>query len=105
MEFGLGRLKRRSVDVRIGTNVVIKYPEFVSIGDHVAIDVTYITTSLEIGSYVNVGPHCSVDTLVHSASLPRRLHGAADNSTEIRYSGHGLHCSSGGNAWGRRGRW
>jgi acetyltransferase-like isoleucine patch superfamily enzyme len=41
--------------------VVIRYPELVSIGDHVAIDdFTYITTSAEIGSYVHIGPNCSI---------------------------------------------
>ena len=61
MGFDLGRLKECGVDVRIGANVVIGYPELVSIGDHVAIDdFTYITTSLDIGSYVHIGPHCSI---------------------------------------------
>jgi acetyltransferase-like isoleucine patch superfamily enzyme len=61
MEFDLGRLKQCGVDVRIGANVVIRYPELVSIGDHVAIDdFTYVTTSLEIGNYVHIGPHCSI---------------------------------------------
>lgn len=61
MEFDLGCLKQCGVDVRIGPSVVIRYPELVSIGDHVAIDdFTYITTSLEIDSYVHVGPHCSI---------------------------------------------
>src|SRR5579872_6833836 len=61
MEFDLGRLKRCGVDVRIGPHVVIRYPELVSIGDHVAIDdFTYITTSLEVSNYVHIGPHCSI---------------------------------------------
>jgi galactoside O-acetyltransferase len=61
MEFDLGRLKRCGTDVKIGPHVVIRYPELVSIGDHVAIDdFTYITTSLEIGRYVHIGPHCSI---------------------------------------------
>jgi acetyltransferase-like isoleucine patch superfamily enzyme len=61
MEFDLGRLKRCGVDVRIRPNVVIKYPELVSISDHVAIDdFTYITTSVDFGSYIHVGPHCSI---------------------------------------------
>lgn len=61
MEFDLSRLKHCGVDVRIGPHVVIKYPELVSIGDHVAIDdFTYVTTSLEIGNYVHIGPHCSI---------------------------------------------
>jgi acetyltransferase-like isoleucine patch superfamily enzyme len=61
MEFDLGRLKRCGIDVRISPSVVIRYPEAVSIGDHVAIDdFTYITTSLEVGSYVHIGPHCSI---------------------------------------------
>src|SRR5438094_9177540 len=61
MEFDQGRLKKCGVDVRIGSNVVIRYPELVSIGDHVAIDdFTYITTSLDVGSYVHIGPNCSI---------------------------------------------
>jgi galactoside O-acetyltransferase len=61
MGFDLGRLQKCGVDVRIGANVVISYPELVSIADHVAIDdCTYITTSLDIGSYVHIGPHCSI---------------------------------------------
>ena len=49
------------MDVRIASTVVIRYPEVVSIGDHVAIDdFTYITTSTEVGSYVHIGPHCSI---------------------------------------------
>jgi acetyltransferase-like isoleucine patch superfamily enzyme len=61
MEFDLKRLKRCGQDVKIGPSVVIRYPELVSIGDHVAIDdFTYITTSAEIGSYVHIGPHCSI---------------------------------------------
>ena len=61
MEFDTGRLKRCGVDVRIAPSVVIRYPELVSIGDHVAIDdFTYVTTSLEIGSYVHIGPQRSI---------------------------------------------
>jgi acetyltransferase-like isoleucine patch superfamily enzyme len=61
MEFDLRRLKRCGQDVRIAPSVVIRYPELVSIGDHVAIDdFTYITTSVEIDSYVHIGPHCSI---------------------------------------------
>lgn len=49
------------MDVRIAPNVVIRYPEAVSIGDHVAIDdFTIITTSMEVGSYIHIGPHCSI---------------------------------------------
>jgi acetyltransferase-like isoleucine patch superfamily enzyme len=61
MAFDLGRLKQCGVDVRIAPSVVISYPELVSIGDHVAIDdFTYITTSLDLGSYIHIGPHCSI---------------------------------------------
>jgi acetyltransferase-like isoleucine patch superfamily enzyme len=61
MEFDLRRLKRCGVDVRISPRAVIKYPELVSFGDHVAIDdFTYITTSVDFGSYIHVGPHCSI---------------------------------------------
>ena len=61
MEFDLRRLKQCGVDVRIAPSVVIRYPELVSVGDHVAIDdFTYITTSVELGSYIHIGPHCSI---------------------------------------------
>lgn len=61
IEFDLSRLKHCGIDVRISDNAIIKYPELVSIGDHVAIDAfTYITTAAQIGSYVHIGPHCSI---------------------------------------------
>jgi galactoside O-acetyltransferase len=59
--FNLRHLKSCGADVRIASTVIIKHPELVSIGDHVAIDdFTYITTAIEIGSYVHIGPHCSI---------------------------------------------
>jgi len=48
-------------DVRISDTVFFRYPELVSIGNHVAIDgFVYITTELIIHNYVHIGPHCSI---------------------------------------------
>ncbi len=45
-------------DVIIDNDVVFKRPEFVSIGDHVAIDKGfYCTTKIEIGNYVHISPY------------------------------------------------
>ena len=59
--YPLDRLRRCGRDVRIASNVIIKYPELVSVGDHVAIDdFCYITTALEIGDYVHIAALCSI---------------------------------------------
>jgi acetyltransferase-like isoleucine patch superfamily enzyme len=59
--FDYSRLKRCGTDVRIADSAVIKNPELVSIGNHVAIDdFCYITTALEVGDYVHIGPYCSI---------------------------------------------
>lgn len=61
MPYDNSRLKSCGNDVLISDQVIIKYPELVSIGDHVAIDgFVYISTALEIGSYVHIGPHVSI---------------------------------------------
>jgi dTDP-4-amino-4,6-dideoxy-D-glucose acyltransferase len=60
-EFDYSKLKSCGIDVRISKNVQIKHPELVSIGNHVAIDdFFYVTTALEIGDYVHIGPFCSI---------------------------------------------
>lgn len=60
-EFDYSKLKSCGVDVRISKNVVIKHPELVTIGNHVAIDdFFYVTTELVIGDYVHIGPFCSI---------------------------------------------
>jgi acetyltransferase-like isoleucine patch superfamily enzyme len=60
-EFDYSKLKRCGQDVRIADYVIIKYPELVSIGSHVAIDnYCYISTALEIGNYIHIGPLCSI---------------------------------------------
>lgn len=48
----------KGFDVIIDNDVVFKRPEFIKIGDHVAIDKGfYCTTSLEIGDYVHISPY------------------------------------------------
>jgi acetyltransferase-like isoleucine patch superfamily enzyme len=57
------KFKFKSVgkNVEIGSNVYFRYPELVSLGDNVIIDdFCYFTTSLDIGNFVHIGPHCSV---------------------------------------------
>ena len=57
----LGKLRHCGTDVRIAETVVIKYPDLVSIGNHVAIDdFCCISTGLEIGDYVHISPLCSI---------------------------------------------
>lgn len=59
--FDYNLLRRCGSDVRIAPSVVIKYPELVSIGDHVAIDdFCYISAAMEIGEYVHIGPMCTI---------------------------------------------
>jgi dTDP-4-amino-4,6-dideoxy-D-glucose acyltransferase len=60
-EFDYSALKSCGKDVRIAPTVFIKYPELVSIGDHVAIDnYCHFTAAMEIGSYIHIGPFCSL---------------------------------------------
>ncbi len=59
--FDYRRLKHCGTDVRIADSAVIKNPELVSLGNHVAIDdFCYITTALEVGDYVHLGPYSSI---------------------------------------------
>jgi dTDP-4-amino-4,6-dideoxy-D-glucose acyltransferase len=60
-DFDYSKLKYCGEDVRIGSNVIIKYPELVSIGDHVAIDsFCYFTTAVEMGDYIHIAPYVSI---------------------------------------------
>jgi galactoside O-acetyltransferase len=60
-EYDYTQLLHCGKDVRIASSVAIRHPELVSIGSHVAIDdFCYITTSLEVGDYVHIGPFCSI---------------------------------------------
>jgi len=55
------KLKSCGTDVRISANVMIRRPELVSIGNHVAIDDGfYCTTALEIGDYVHIAPYTTI---------------------------------------------
>jgi len=60
-EYDYSKLLSCGSDVRIASSVVIKHPELVTIGSHVAIDdYCYVTTSLQVGDYVHIGPHCTI---------------------------------------------
>ena len=59
--FDLSSLKAVGNDVHIGSNVAIRRPQLVNIGNHVAIDTgAYITTAAEIADYVHIGPYVTV---------------------------------------------
>lgn len=61
MPFDYSTLKSCGRDVRIADTAVIRNPDLVSIGDHVAIDdFVVITTAAEIGDYVHISSHCSI---------------------------------------------
>ena len=48
-------------DVIISPQAIIVRPELVTMGDHNAIDAfTFISTALEMGSYIHISPHCSI---------------------------------------------
>lgn len=49
------------IDVRIASSAIINHPDYVRIGNHVAIDnYVVITTQLEIGDYIHIAPFCSI---------------------------------------------
>ena len=55
------KFKKIGRNVQIGHNVYFRYPDLVEIGDNVIIDdFGYFTAAVTIGSYVHIGPHCSV---------------------------------------------
>ena len=48
-------------DVRIDKTAILKYTQNICIGDHVAIDpYVVISTSLELGKYIHIGPHSTI---------------------------------------------
>jgi galactoside O-acetyltransferase len=52
---------RQGTNVQISPHVVISRPELVDLGDQAGIDAfTVITTAATLGSYVYIGPHCSI---------------------------------------------
>ena len=58
--FDYSLLKSVGTDVVISPNAEIRRPQQVSIGNHVAIDTAWITTSAQIGDYVHIGPYVTV---------------------------------------------
>ena len=52
------QLKQVGEDVYISSNVEIKRPHLVSVGNHIAIDSGfYCTTALEMGDYIHISPY------------------------------------------------
>lgn len=59
--FDLRKLKHCGKNVIIGITVRIRYPELVSVGDNCIIDdFTYISTALELKSYVHISAGCRI---------------------------------------------
>ncbi|HEY5316110.1 MAG TPA: acyltransferase [Pirellulales bacterium] len=58
---GRGGFRSCGDDVQIGEFVVIKQPQLIELGSHVAIDsFVYISTALQVGSYVHVAPMVTI---------------------------------------------
>jgi dTDP-4-amino-4,6-dideoxy-D-glucose acyltransferase len=59
--FDLTQLKKAGIDVYISSNVEIRRPQLVSVGNHVAIDTGfYISTAAEIGDYTHIAPYVHI---------------------------------------------
>lgn len=61
MEYQYSNLKKIGHDVFISTNVEIRRPHLVEIGNHVAIDSGfYCTTTFKIKDYIHLGPYVTI---------------------------------------------
>jgi acetyltransferase-like isoleucine patch superfamily enzyme len=61
MPYDTSKLRACGEDVVIDELVRIRYPHLVEIGSHAAIDAFFhVSTAMELGSYIHVGPHVSV---------------------------------------------
>jgi acetyltransferase-like isoleucine patch superfamily enzyme len=59
--YNLSKLMKYGEDVYVADNVVIKHPEKVTLGSHVAIDdYFYLTTQFIMGDYCHISSHVSV---------------------------------------------
>lgn len=60
-EFDYSLLKSCGEDVFISSNVEIRRPHLVTIGNHVAIDTGfYLTVRADIGDYIHIGPYVTI---------------------------------------------
>jgi acetyltransferase-like isoleucine patch superfamily enzyme len=87
--------KSVGADVRVSKVAVIKYPELVSIGNHVAIDpFTYISTQMEIGNYVHIAIGVAIIGSIKSKLVMEDYTFIASHSTLVcgtdDYTGEGL---------------
>lgn len=54
-------LKKQGIDLFIADTAIIKQPQLLVVGDHVAIDVgVYLSTEATIGNYVHIAPYVCV---------------------------------------------
>jgi acetyltransferase-like isoleucine patch superfamily enzyme len=73
-------LKKCGDNVIMGKTVRIRYPELVSIGDNVIIDdFTYISTELEIDTYVHIAAGCKIIGEPKSEVVMREFSALAPN--------------------------
>ena len=81
-------------DVVIRDGARIERPKLVSIGNRVAIDECVITTALELGDYIHVGPYVSiiggVNGLLRCAGFNNIMSGARIITISDRFDGSGL---------------
>lgn len=85
----------RGEDVLLGQPAVVRYPELVEVGSHVAIDAFfYCTTSLRLGDYVHIGPHVSViggrGALLRMGHFTNIAAGGRIVCASDSFQGHGL---------------
>ncbi len=60
-EFDYSLLHKSGTDIFISSNVEIRYPHLVNLGNHVAIDTGfYCTVQADIGDYAHIGPYVTV---------------------------------------------
>tara|TARA_R110000744_G_scaffold23877_3_gene60347 strand:+ start:4683 stop:5240 length:558 start_codon:yes stop_codon:yes gene_type:complete len=76
--------KKEGVDLFVGEMIVIKYPEQIVLGDHVALDnFISFSASANIGDYVHIAPGVTIIGGVDSKLIMGKFSGIAANSTMI----------------------
>jgi acetyltransferase-like isoleucine patch superfamily enzyme len=94
-EFPLASIKWRGEDVQIHGSVVIRNPELVTLGSHISVDEhVVVSTALETGDYVHIGPHCSIiggkTAKLHMADFTTMAAGARVACNGFHHLGEGL---------------
>ena len=76
--------KSKGIDLFVADTAIIKHPNEISIGNHVAIDhFVYLSTSAEIGDYVHIAPSVSIIGGYESTLYMEDFSGIAANCTIV----------------------